>query len=68
MASSKPTLKWDLYNGEGDVGNLESFRNMDPLIRCDVLGDWVGILQAEYERAQRDFIVYCEEIRNAHQP
>lgn len=66
MASKKPTLKWNIDDGEGDVGNLENFRQLDPLTRCDILGDWLGIFQAEYERTQREFIVWCEDMKNAH--
>ncbi len=51
----KPTLKADFGAGEGEVGNLENFRAYhDGLMRMDLLKDWIGILEQEYERAYKD--------------
>ena len=54
MNKGKPTLKWDLDNGEGSIGNTESFRQLDPLLRCDILTDWIYELNKEYKLAQRE--------------
>ena len=51
----KPTLKADFDAGEGNVGNLENFRAYhDGLMRMDLLKDWIGILEQEYELAHVD--------------
>jgi hypothetical protein len=53
--NAKPTLKADFGAGEGEVGNLENFRAYhDGLMRMDLLKDWIGILQHEYELATKD--------------
>ena len=54
MNKGKPTLKWDLDNGEGSIGNTEFFRQLDPLLRCDILNDWIYELNKEYKLAQRE--------------
>ena len=52
----KPTLKADFDAGEGNVGNLENFRAYhDGLMRMDLLKDWIGILEQEYELAHVDY-------------
>jgi hypothetical protein len=64
MSKGKPTLKWDLDNGEGSIGNLDSFRQeLDPLMRLDLLKDWVDLLDEEYDRALKDFAAWGEKIR-----
>ena len=51
----KITLKADFFNGEGDIGNLELWRNYHaPLLRADILQDWIGLLQKEYDVAYQD--------------
>jgi hypothetical protein len=52
---SKPTLKWDLYKGKGSIGNQVRFRLMDPLLRLDLLRDWIYALEAEYELTHKEF-------------
>ena len=54
MSKGKPTFKWDLDNGEGSIGNLDAFRQLDPLLRCDILTDWIYELNKEYKLAQRE--------------
>lgn len=63
MNKGKPTLKWDLDNGEGSIGNIESFRQLDPLLRCDILTDWIYDLNKEHEQASEDFMEYLRKIK-----
>ena len=63
MNAGKPTLKWDLYSGEGSVGNTEAFRQLDPLLRCDILGDWINGLQNEHEIAHKDLLDHWTMLR-----
>lgn len=65
MNKGKPTFKWDLENGEGSIGNIDAFRQLDPLLRCDILTDWIYDLNKEHEQASRDFDAYLREIRAA---
>lgn len=63
MNARKPTLKWDLDNGEGSIGNTESFRQLDPLLRCDLLTDWISDLHNEHELAHKDLLAHWEQLR-----
>lgn len=65
MNQGKLTLKWDLDNGEGSVGNIEAFRQLDPLLRCDILTDWLHALNTEHVQACEDFMAYLKKIREA---
>lgn len=65
MNKGKPTLKWDLDNGEGSIGNTEAFRQLDPLLRCDILTDWIYELNKEHEQASEDFMEYLKKTRAA---
>lgn len=66
---SKPTFKWNLDNGEGSIGNLEKFRLMDPLVRLDLLQDWIHDLSVEYKIANQEFDKQLKRIRkNANRP
>lgn len=60
MNKGKPTLKWDLDNGEGSIGNTESFRQLDPLLRCDLLNDWIYELNKENKLANREVMKIFE--------
>jgi hypothetical protein len=63
MNKGKPTFKWDLENGEGSIGNIDAFRQLDPLLRCDILTDWIYELNKEHEQASQDLDAYLREIR-----
>lgn len=64
MNKGKPTLKWDLENGEGSIGNLDSFREFDPIMRLDLLKDWINDLQEEYNfTLEKDFVAWGNKIR-----
>ncbi len=63
MNYGKPTFKWDYENGEGSIGNLDKFRELDSLMRLDLLSDWISELEQEHERASEDFIKHLESIQ-----
>jgi hypothetical protein len=65
MNKGKPTFKWNLYNGEGSIGNIDAFRQLDPLLRCDILNDWIYDLNKEHEQASQELDAYFKEIRAA---
>lgn len=65
MNQGKPTLKWDLESGEGSIGNVEAFRRLDPLLRCDILTDWLHALNIEHEQASEEFTAYLRKIKAA---
>ena len=48
--NSKITLKADFLLVEGEIGNLDRWRKNSLMVRADLLKDWVGLLQQEYER------------------
>lgn len=49
---AKLTLKADFYSGEGDIGNQKRWHeDNDPLMRADLLKDWIGLLTKEYNLA-----------------
>jgi hypothetical protein len=51
----KLTLKANFNAGEGDIGNVLEFRySNDPLMRADLLKDWIFLLEEEYEEALLD--------------
>ena len=62
MRTNKPTFKWDFWAGEGSIGNLEAFRELAPLLRCDLLTDWIYELEAEHKLAGEDLMAEWEEI------
>jgi len=47
----KITLKANFDTGEGDVGNLEKWREVPALMRADLLKDWIVELEGEYQIA-----------------
>lgn len=63
MNSGKPTFKWNLDDGEGSIGNLDKFRQLDGLMRMDLLTDWMFELQKEYEFAYSDHNAYLLELK-----
>lgn len=64
MRQTKLTLKWNLSEGEGSIGNIESFRSLDPLLRCDILSDWINGLNEEHEQASKDLMDYLKKIQD----
>jgi len=44
-------LFYDHDAGEGDVDFGDEFADESSLFKADVLRDWIGILQSEYEKA-----------------
>lgn len=51
MSMPKPTFKANFEMGEGSIGNLKNFRELDPLLRADLLQDWMHDLGIEYANA-----------------
>ena len=48
-------LKINKFTGEGDILNLNEFRmSHQPLLKVDVLQDWIKILQKEYTLAKEE--------------
>ena len=46
---SKIKLIANFVDGEGNIGNLENWRlDHDPLLRLDILKDWIYRLEHEY--------------------
>jgi hypothetical protein len=50
----KLTLKADFSNGEGSIGNVAEWRENEPLLRADILKDWIYELQQEYDLAVKE--------------
>ena len=48
-------LKYSIDTGEGDVNVTEAFKELNSLLRMDLLGDWLSVLQREYDKAREDF-------------
>jgi hypothetical protein len=59
----KLTLKADFENGEGSIGNIEKWRGHDPLLRADILQDWIADLTEEYNYAVENLFVKLEKVQ-----
>lgn len=57
-----PRLK-DEGDGEGTVVFPPDWKSEDPLVRTDLLGDWVAMLDRAYEESQLDFHVSLQKYR-----
>jgi hypothetical protein len=51
---NKLTLKANFDEGSGSVGNKDKWKKLDPLLRLDILQDWISELKEEYEIAFAD--------------
>jgi hypothetical protein len=61
----KITLKANFNAGEGDIGNVLEFRySNDPLMRADLLKDWIFLLEEEYEEALLDMRAEYKGLEN----
>lgn len=49
-----PKLLYNYETGEGHIQMRNSFIFNDPLLRMDVIKDWLYLLQTLYEEAQGD--------------
>jgi hypothetical protein len=47
----KITLKADFASGQGEIGNIDKWRNHHALLRADILQDWIALLTQEYDIA-----------------
>ena len=55
MNNKKLTLKANFQTGEGDIGNVLAWQETNnPLLRLDILADWIALLEDEYEQARID--------------
>ena len=50
--------KANIFTGEGEVQILYQFHGLDPLMKADLLSDWVQDIQDLYEKALEDIKVY----------
>ena len=50
----KPTLKAVVDFGEGSIGVPDEWNTYDPLLRMDLLKDWIYDLQEEYDKAHAE--------------
>jgi len=62
MSIAKPTFRANFEMGEGSIGNLKNFRELDPLLRADLLQDWMHDLGIEYADAVNEAFPPREEI------
>jgi len=54
MSGAKLTLKANFETGEGDIGNIDKWSENEPLLKVDILGDWIALLQIEYDIAHQE--------------
>jgi|TARA_Y100000310_G_scaffold202006_2_gene202095 hypothetical protein len=57
------TLRADLDSGEGDVPLTSKFDKLSPLMKADLLKDWIGELEVLYEEALYDFNSEMDSLR-----
>jgi hypothetical protein len=49
-----PILKADIEAGEGFIHLTQEWRDLPPLLRADILKDWLGDMKVMYENSVRD--------------
>jgi hypothetical protein len=49
--------------GEGSIGNLKNFRELDPLLRADLLQDWMHDLGIEYANAVNEAFTFLKKTK-----
>ena len=54
MSRAKLTLKANFETGEGDIGNIDKWSENEPLLKVDILRDWIALLQIEYDVAHQE--------------
>ena len=54
MRGAKLTLKANFETGEGDIGNIDKWSENEPLLKLDILRDWIALLQIEYDVAHQE--------------
>lgn len=62
MSIAKPTFRANFEMGEGSIGNLKNFRELDPLLRADLLQGWIHDLSIEYAKAVDEAFPSMEKI------
>lgn len=64
MNNYKLALGANFKNGEGYLRNIEGWRaNNDPLLRADILRDWLSLLEDEYHISLRDMRYNIKGVR-----
>lgn len=58
----RPSLRADYDGGEGAAVVPDEWLADDPLMRADILQDWISNLQAAYEIALDDFTAELEAL------
>lgn len=59
----KPRLKADVLNGEGSVSFPIDWTENDPLLRLDLLQDWIADLNQAYKEAFADNRALMSKVR-----
>lgn len=54
MSNAKLTLKANFQTGEGDIGNIDKWAENEPILKIDMLSDWIYLLQIEYDKAYQE--------------
>ena len=57
------TLRADLDSGEGNVPITSKFDELSPLMKADLLKDWIGRLGALYTDALADFEAEMDSLK-----
>jgi len=57
------TLRADLDSGEGNVPITSKFDELSPLMKADLLKDWIGQLGALYTDALADFEAEMDSLK-----
>ena len=50
------TFRADLDSGEGEIKSWPKFEKLSPLMKQDLLGDWLGQLNLMYESALNEMM------------
>jgi hypothetical protein len=57
-------LKIDTDNGEGEFKVIKEFKELNNLIKLDIMRDWIWDLKQEYNKTFDCFKKEMEELRN----
>jgi hypothetical protein len=54
----------NLDDGKGSFKPTKEFKNLNPLLKCDILKDWFYDVQKEYNKSVEELEGFLKEIRN----
>jgi len=57
------TLRADLDSGEGEITLRPTFERLSPLMKADILKDWIGQLGVLYTDALTDFDAEMDSLK-----